>query len=47
MAELFDYRQDRWSGELRDHRASIGQYNYLLDAWDDLERDKRRGPTTP
>lgn len=47
MAELFDYRQDRWSGELRTIGASIGQYIYLLDAWDDLERDKRRGPTTP
>ena len=47
MAELFDYKQDRWSGELRAIGASIGKYIYLLDAWDDLERDKRRGAYNP
>ena len=47
MAELFDYKQDRWSGELRTIGASIGKYIYLLDAWDDLERDKRRGAYNP
>ena len=47
MAELFDYKQDRWSGELRTIGYSIGKYIYLLDAWDDLERDKRKGSYNP
>lgn len=47
MAELFDYKQDRWSPELRTIGYSIGKYIYLLDAWDDLERDKRKGSYNP
>ena len=47
MAELFDYKQDRWAGELRAVGGSLGQYIYLLDAWDDLARDKRRGSYNP
>lgn len=47
MAELFDYKQDIWSGELRTIGYSIGKYIYLLDAWDDLERDKRKGSYNP
>ena len=47
MAALFDYKQDRWSGELRTIGYSIGKYIYLLDAWDDLERDKRKGSYNP
>ena len=47
MAELFDYKQDRWSPELRTIGYSIGKYIYLLDAWDDLDRDKRKGAYNP
>ena len=47
MAALFDYKQDRWSGELRTIGYSIGKYIYLLDAWDDLERDKRKDSYNP
>ena len=47
MAELFDYKQDRWSPELRSIGFHLGKYIYLLDAYDDLARDTRRGAYNP
>ena len=47
MAELFDYKQDHWAPQLRAIGSSIGKYIYLLDAWDDLERDRRQGAYNP
>ena len=47
MAELFDYKGDRWAGELRAIGGALGKYIYLLDAWDDLARDVRRGAYNP
>ncbi|MGN0662421.1 MAG: DUF5685 family protein [Faecalibacterium sp.] len=47
MAELFDYRQDHWSPELRSMGEHLGKYIYLLDAYDDLARDLRKGSYNP
>ena len=47
MAELFDYRQDHWSPELRSNGFNLGKYIYLLDAYDDLARDERKGAYNP
>lgn len=47
MAELFDYKQDIWSGELRSLGLHLGKYIYLLDAYDDLARDKRKNAYNP
>ena len=47
MAELFDYRPDHWSPELRSIGFSLGKFIYLLDAYDDLARDKRRDAYNP
>ena len=47
MAELFDYRQDHWSPELRSIGFHLGKFIYLLDAYDDLARDKKRGAYNP
>lgn len=47
LAELFDYKQDIWSPELRSLGAHLGKYIYLLDAYDDLERDKRKNAYNP
>ena len=47
MAELFDYRQDHWSPELRSIGFHLGKYIYLLDAYDDLARDERKGAYNP
>ena len=35
MAELFDYRQDRWAPELRSIGFHLGKFIYLLDAYAD------------
>ena len=47
MAELFDYRQDHWSPELRSLGFHLGKFIYLMDAYDDLARDKRKGAYNP
>ena len=47
MAELFDYRQDRWAPELRSIGFHLGKFIYLLDAYDDLEHDQRKGAYNP
>jgi hypothetical protein len=47
MAELFDYKQDHWAPELRRLGFHLGKYIYLLDAYDDLKRDERRGAYNP
>lgn len=45
MAELFDYKQDHWSPELRSIGFHLGKFIYLLDAYDDLARDEKRAHT--
>lgn len=47
MAELFDWRQDRWSGALRAMGMALGQYIYLLDAAADLEGDRKKHHYNP
>lgn len=47
MAELFDYKQDVWAPELRSLGYHLGKYIYLLDAYDDLARDKRKNAYNP
>ena len=47
MAELFDYRQDHWSPELRSIGFHLGKFIYLLDAYDDLKRDQHKGAYNP
>ena len=47
MAELFDYQEDHWSPELRSIGFNLGKYIYLLDAYDDLAKDTRKGAYNP
>ena len=47
MAELFDYRQDHWSPELRTLGMQLGKFIYLLDAYDDLPRDEKKNRYNP
>ena len=47
MAELFDYKQDHWSPELRSIGFHLGKFIYLLDAYDDLARDEKNGAYNP
>ena len=37
----------RWAPELRSIGFHLGKFIYLLDAYDDLPRDKRRGAYNP
>lgn len=47
MAELFDWKQDHWSEELRCMGFYLGKFIYLMDAYEDLEKDKSRGVYNP
>ncbi len=47
MGELFLWREDRWSGVLRQAGEHMGRFIYLLDALEDLEKDRRRGSYNP
>lgn len=41
MAEVFVWREDRWSKTLRKLGMSLGQFIYIMDACIDLKDDKR------
>ena len=44
LAELFCWKEDRWSPQLRQMGMALGRFIYLMDAWEDVEADikKRR-----
>ena len=41
MAELFVWKEDRWSGRLRALGMALGKFIYIMDACIDLRSDKR------
>ncbi len=43
MAEIFVYRQDEWEEELRRMGFYLGKFIYLMDAWEDMEKDEKNG----
>lgn len=47
MAELFVYRRDRWEDILRKIGFYLGKYIYILDAYDDLEKDRKHRSYNP
>lgn len=47
MAEIFDYKHDEWGPALRRTGYHLGKYIYILDAYDDLEKDLRSGSFNP
>ena len=47
MAEIFAYRHDEWESSLRKIGFFLGKFIYLMDAYDDLEADLRRGRYNP
>ncbi len=42
MAELFVYKQDAWEETLRRVGFYLGKFIYLMDAYDDAEKDSRQ-----
>ncbi|NLP35816.1 MAG: hypothetical protein GX359_11620 [Clostridiales bacterium] len=47
MAELFDYKQDHWGEKLRKIGFYLGKFIYIMDAYDDLEKDKKNNHYNP
>ena len=47
MAEIFDFRKDQWSSALRRIGFSLGKFIYILDAYDDMEKDRKNGSFNP
>ena len=47
MAEIFAYREDVWEPTLRRMGFYFGKFIYLLDAYDDVEEDVKKGKYNP
>lgn len=47
MAEVFAYRDDRWSETLRQFGAALGRFLYIMDACMDLDQDAIRNRFNP
>ena len=47
MEEIFVYRQDNWEPVLRRMGFYLGKFIYLLDAYDDVEKDAETGNYNP
>ena len=47
MEEIFAYREDMWEPVLRRMGFFLGKFIYLMDAYDDVEDDVKRGITKP
>ena len=45
--EIFDWKEDEWSEELRCLSFYLGKFIYLMDAYEDLEKDKKRQEYNP
>lgn len=47
MAELLLYKEDVWKPTLKKVGFYLGKYIYILDAYDDLEKDRKNGSYNP
>ncbi len=47
MAELFAVREDDWETPLRQMGFYLGKFVYLMDAYDDLEKDEKNRSYNP
>lgn len=47
MGSLFSYREDVWSESLSRLGFYLGKFIYILDAYDDLEKDLKKGNYNP
>ena len=43
MAELFVYKKDVWEKKLRRMGFYLGKFIYIMDAYDDIEKDLENG----
>ena len=47
MSEIFAYKEDEFESDLRNIGFNIGKYIYLLDAYEDLDKDYKNGSYNP
>lgn len=47
MGEIFSYKEDQYKDDLRRIGFNIGKYIYILDAYEDLEEDYKKGRYNP
>jgi hypothetical protein len=47
MGEIFNYKEDEYTNILKNIGFNIGKYVYTLDAYEDLEKDYKRGRYNP
>ncbi|MGL6105095.1 DUF5685 family protein [Romboutsia sp.] len=47
MGEIFAYKEDEFETELRKIGFNVGKYIYLLDAYEDLDKDYEKGRYNP
>jgi hypothetical protein len=47
MSEIMVYRKDPWEETLRKTGFYLGKFIYILDAYDDIEKDRKKGSYNP
>ena len=47
LGAVFAYKDDIWAPALYKMGLSLGRFIYLLDAWDDAEKDEKKGAYNP
>ncbi len=47
LAQLFNWREDNWSKTLHCMGYYMGKFIYLIDAYDDLKKDEKKGSYNP
>ena len=47
MAELFVYKEDQWQENLRNLGFYLGKFIYIMDAYEDLKEDIKKGSYNP
>ena len=47
FAKIFTYADDEWADELHDLGFYLGKFIYLMDAWDDIAKDREKGNYNP
>lgn len=47
MGEIFVFKKDEYEQNLRNIGFNLGKYIYILDAYEDLEEDKKKGRYNP
>ncbi len=43
LGEIFAWREDEWMQELYSMGFFLGKFIYLMDAWEDMEKDQKKG----